>query len=339
MTEFTKSVALNHLRDVNLDADMQHLPNAITQGLQMAGAVHVDASESLVFALQLQHLRNQIMDREYPQYKASRLLPMQSEASAGATEFAYIVADRTGAFELISNYADDLPVTDVKGEKKVVDIVEYGGSYHYSIHEQEAAAQAGTPLIARKAVSNRDAAEHRFDKSAWLGDSAAGIFGITNHPNITVESAPNGAGGSPLWANKTAQEIYDDMARPFIQQATDTNGVEMPDTLVLTAARLERARNVFFGDNTGENPITRFREAYPDVMIETVEWMSQAGAGSTQALLAYRRDPMKLGVETPVPYSVLPPQQRNLATVVNARMRTAGAIVYFPLSVTMIEGI
>jgi hypothetical protein len=36
---------------------------------------------------------------------------------------------------------------------------------------------------------------------------------------------------------------------------------------------------------------------------------------------------------------VMRPEQRNLATIVNARMRTAGAIVYFPLSVTRLQGI
>lgn len=339
MPTYNKSVELGHLKDVHLDSDMAFLPNTITHGLQAAGVAHVDANESMVFALQLQHLRNQIMMRPYPQYKAKNLLPMQSEASAGAEEFAYIVADRVGMFEMITNYADDLPVTDVQGQKLVTDIKEFGGAVHYSIHDQERAAQAGVPLVSRKMIANRDAAEQKFDRIAWLGDSETGLVGMTNHPNITVESAPNGAGASPLWSNKTAAEIYADMARPFVQQATDTNGIETPNHLVMSAARLEIARNTFFGDNTGDNALVRFKESYPNVTIDTVEWMAQAGAGSTQALLAYNKDPMKIGVETPLPYMVMPPEQRNLATIVNARMRTAGAIVYFPLSVTMIEGI
>jgi len=55
--------------------------------------------------------------------------------------------------------------------------------------------------------------------------------------------------------------------------------------------------------------------------------------------LAYRNDSQKIGIETPLPYTVMPPEARNLATIVNARMRTAGAVVYFPLSVTKIQGI
>lgn len=338
MTAFNKTVDLLHLREVKLDGDMSFLPTAIAQGVQMAGQ-RLDANESMVFALQLQHLRNEVMMRPYPQYKAKNLLPMQSEASPGAEEYAYIVADRVGMFRMITNYADDLPVTEVQGEKIVADIREFGGAVHYSIHDQERAAQSGQPLVQRKMIANRDIAEQKFDKIAWVGDTESGLYGVANHPNITVDTVVAGAATTTPWPTKTAAEIYTDLVRPFVDQATDTNGIERPDTIVLTASRLETLRTKFFGDNTGDSVLARFKEAYPDVTIDTVEWMGTAGSGGSQAMLAYRKDPMKLAVETPLPYMVMPPEQRNLATIVNARMRTAGAIVYFPLSVTKLQGI
>jgi len=338
MTSFNRTVDLMHLREIKLDSDMSFLPTAIAQGVQFAGQ-RLDANDSMVFALQLQHLRNEVMTRPYPQYKAKNLLPMQSEASAGAEEYAYVVADRVGVFKMITNYADDLPVTEVQGEKIVVDIREFGGAVHYSIHDQERAAQSGMPLVQRKMIANRDVAEQKFDKIAWVGDAESGLFGVANHPNITVTTVAAGASTTTEWSTKTAFEVYTDLVRPFIDQATATNGIERPDTIVMTASRHELLRTKFFGDNTGDSVLKRFREGYPEVTIETVEWMSTAGAGGSQAALFYRKDPQKLAVETPLPYFVMPPQQQNLATVVNARMRTAGAVVYFPLSVTRIQGI
>lgn len=338
MTSFNRTVDLMHLREIKLDSDMSFLPSAIAQGVQLAGQ-RLDANESMVFALQLQHLRNEVMMRPYPQYKAKNLLPMQSEASPGAEEYAYIVADRVGMFKMITNYADDLPVTEVQGEKIVADIREFGGAVHYSIHDQERAAQSGMPLVQRKMIANRDVAEQKFDRIAWVGDAESGLFGIASHPNITATTVVAGAATTTPWPTKTAAEIYTDLVRPFIDQATATNGIERPDTIVMTAARFELLRTRFFGDNTGESVLVRFREAYPEVTIETVEWMATAGAGGTQAALYYRNDAQKVAVETPLPYMVMPPEQRNLATIVNARMRTAGAIVYFPLSVTRLQGI
>lgn len=338
MTAYNRSTSLPHLAEIKLDSDMQFLPTAIASGVAMAGN-RMDANESMVFALQLQYLRNEIMMRPYPQYKAKNLLPMQSEASAGAEEFAYIVADRVGMFKMIANYADDLPVTDVQGEKIVTDIKEFGGSVIYSIHDQERAATTGMPLIQRKMTANRDIAEQKFDKIAWVGDAESGLVGIANHPNITVDTAEAGASTDTEWTGKTAGEIYADLVRPFVDQATDTNGIERPDTIVMSSSRLEIARTTYFGDNTGDSAMERFTKSYPDVKVDTVEWMATAGSGGTQALLAYRNDSQKLGVETPLPYMVMPPEPRNLATVVNARMRTAGAVVYFPLSVSKIQGI
>lgn len=335
MTIFNRQICLPHLDGLELDSDMQFAPNLLAEVIaQSRGVSRIDANESMIFALQLQHLRNQIMMRPYPAYKAKNLLPMQSESSPGDEEFAYIVGDRVGVFQLIANYADDLPVTDIKGQKKVVDIKEYGGAVHYSIADQEKAATAGIPLIERKMAANREAAEAKFDEIAWVGDATAGLYGITNHPNITSVATVG-----PTWATATAQQIYDALARPMVQQATDTKGTEKPTHIVLSAAKLERARNVFFGDNTGDSALKRFKEAYPEVTIETVERMSTAGPGGVEALLAFNKDPMKIGVEAPLPYMVMPPEQRNLTTIVNARLRTAGAVVYFPLSVTMVYGI
>jgi len=338
MTAFNRTVELQHLREIKLDGDMSFLPTAIAQGVQMAGQ-RLDANESMVFALQLQHLRNEVMMRPYPQYKAKNLLPMQSESSPGAEEYAYIVADRVGMFRLIANYADDLPVTEVQGQKLVVDIAEFGGSVIYSIHDQERAATAGIPLVQRKLIANRDIAEQKLDKIAWVGDAEAGLYGVANHPNITVDTVAAGASTDTEWTTKTAAEIYADLVRPFVDQATDTNGIERPDTIVMSASRMEILRTKFFGDNTGDSVMKRFREAYPDVTMDTVEWMATAGAGGSQALLAYRKDAQKLAVEVPLPYMVMPPEPRNLATIVNARLRTAGAIVFFPLSITKLQGI
>lgn len=340
--QFNKIVAMPHLDGVELQ-DWDHLPNVIESELLKVGK-KMDAGESMVFALQLQHLRAQVLDRPYPENKARTLIPQQSESAPGSTEFAYVVADQVGMFKLITNYADDLPVTDVKGEKIVVDISTFGGAVHYSIDEVENATKAGVPLTARKMMSNRDAAERKFERIAWLGDAESGALGMLTVPNATKETAGTKTGGGTRWntpaGNATAAEVYTDMARPFIQQSSDTKGIERPDTIVMCPADYEYANNVTFtGDATGESALQRFMKRYPNVTIETSAYFEGVGAADTNVMLAYRNDLMKVAMETPLPYNVLPPQQRNLATIINARLKTAGVVAYFPLSITIIEGL
>lgn len=338
MNTFTRNITLSHLDSVELE-DWAHVPNAITAHMMNTFGTKMDAAESMIFALQLQHLRAQDLERPYPELKVRRLIPQQSESSPGDEEYAYIIADQVGMFDLITNYADDLPVTDVTGEKHVVDINTWGGAVHYSVDEIERSNTAGRPLPMRKMKSNRDIAERKFERIGWLGDTKSGAYGMLTHPNITKETAGTKAAGGTRWTNATAEEIYKDLIRPVIQQTEDTNEIERPDHYVMTLSDFERANSVFFGDKSGQSAMVRFKANYPDITIETTAYMKGAGASTTNVLLAFKKDPSKVAMESPLPYTLQPPQFRNLATIINARMKTAGVVLFFPLSVTVIEGI
>ena len=338
------NVRLDHLKDVKLDAGWESAPNLLASLIGRALDVQQlgfrnDAATGVIFAQQLQAMSNRVREKAYPQWKGKNLLPMQNEAPFGAEEFSYTIADRVGMLEHITNYADDLPNIEITGEKVTVNVRSFGGSIIYSVFEIAKATLAGMNITDRKGTAIRNAAEQKLDQIIWIGDTETGLNGLVNAPNVTTRTAPNGAGGSSTWAAKTAPEIYADLVYPFTQQATDTLGAERPDTIVLTSASYERARTTFFTDNTGQNALERFMQSYPDVKIETVEWLGPRNGVATSQMIHYRNDSEKLGVEVPKPFTMMPPEARNLATVVDGYLATAGTIVYFPLSVTVTSGI
>lgn len=339
------NLRLDHLKGVKLDAGWETTPTMLASLVSKALDVQqfgfrADAATGIIFAQQLQVMSNRVREKAYPQFKGKNLLPMQNEAAFGAEEFAYTIADRVGMLEHITNYADDLPNIEVTGEKMIVNIREFGGAVIYSVMEIAKASLAGINITDRKMTAIRTAAEQKLDQIIWIGDSETGLTGLYNAPNVTTRTAPNGEAGTSTWATKTAAEIYSDMVYPVTQQSTDTLGAERPDTVVMTSASYERARTTFFTDNTGENALQRFMTSYPEITIETVEWLGPQGTGLTNsAMIHYRNDSEKLGVEVPKPFTMLPPEARNLATVVNGYLSTAGVVVYFPLSVTVTNGI
>lgn len=333
------NLRLDHIKKIKLDAGWEMLPTAIAQQVSRALDVQqlgfrADAATGLVFAQQLQAMSNRVLERPYPQWKGKNLLPMQNEAPFGSTEFAYRVSDRVGMLEHITNYADDLPNIEVTGEKVIVDIREFGGSINYSVIEVAQASVAGMNISDRKMQAIRDAAEQKLDQIIWIGDAETGMKGLYNAPNVTTRTA------AATWATATAAQQYGDLVFPFTQQAADTMGAERPDTIVMTSSSLERARTTFFGDNTGESVLERFQKSYPDITIETVEWLGPQGTGqANSAMIHYRNDSSKIGVEVPKPFNTLPPEPRNLAIYVAGFLSTAGVVVYFPLSVTVTNGI
>lgn len=281
-----------------------------------------------------------IINRPYPDMKARKLIPQTREVPVGATSFAFPIYDQIGKVKPIANYADDLPATSVVAEKHFVEPVDLGSSFQYSIRDIEVATMGGYPLAEREAVSNRDISERKFEEIAWIGEpTAKGVYGVLTHPNITKTNAPNGAAGTATWDTKTAQEIYNDLVSIVVQQTNDTNEVERPDTYVMPLSKYLIANNRFFPDATGQSAMARFKINFPEITIETSVYMSQSNNKIADVLLGYRRSTEKLGMETPLSYTVLPPQYRNLAMVFNSRFLTYGVVVYFPLSISLLEGI
>lgn len=336
------------IRNDALAPDFAYMPNMIMQGMAHAGAIPMDArmddafgGNSVIFALQTQYMLKRIINRPYPDMKARRLIPQTREVPVGATSFAFPIYDQIGEVKPIANYADDLPSTSVIAEKHFVEPVDLGSSFQYSIRDIEVATMGGYPLAEREAVSNRDISERKYESIAFNGEpEAKGVYGLLTHPNITKTTAPNGASGGSAWSGKTALEIYDDLVSIVVQQTQDTNEVERPDTYIMSLDRFLIANTRTFNDVTGQSAMTRFKERFPEITIETSVYMKAENNSLGQnVLVGYKKDSNKLSMESPLSYTVLPPQYRNLAMIFNSRYLTYGVVVYFPKSISVLEGI
>ena len=194
-----------------------------------------DASDaSVFFARELDYVKSQSYDVEYPEFTALKLFPVSSEINPGAETVTYYSYDKTGMAKIISNYATDLPRADVKGKPTTAIIKSLGDSYGYSIQEMRASAMAGKSLDARKAESARYQIDYLNNKIAWNGDAETGLRGVLSKDNDVPLYVPaTGAKGSTKWADKTEDEILADITGMLKQVARTTKKVEKPDTLVL----------------------------------------------------------------------------------------------------------
>lgn len=194
-----------------------------------------DASDaSVFFARELDYVKSQSYDVEYPEFTALKLFPVSSEINPGAETVTYYSYDKTGMAKIISNYATDLPRADVKGKPTTAIIKSLGDSYGYSIQEMRASAMAGKSLDARKAESARYQIDYLNNKIAWNGDAETGLRGVLSKDNDVPLYVPAaGAKGSTKWADKTEDEILADITGMLKQVARTTKKVEKPDTLAL----------------------------------------------------------------------------------------------------------
>lgn len=197
---------------------------------------HFDSAEdaSVFFARELDYVKSQSYDVEYPELTALSLFPMSSEVDPGAETVTYYSYDKVGLAKIISNYATDLPRADVKGKPTTAIIKSLGASYGYSIQEMRASAMAGKSLDTRKAESARYQIDYLNNKIAWNGDEETGLRGVlSKDTDVPLYILANGAKGSTKWDQKDEDEILADINGMLKQMARTTKKVEKADTLAL----------------------------------------------------------------------------------------------------------
>jgi len=303
-------------------------------------AIHLDAGEKVFFEEQLTLVKARTYDVIHKDLKALTLLPVSTEQDDAAEHIEYRSYDQVGMAKIVSDYANDFPRVDTLGTKKSVQVHSLGDSYGYSIQEIRRAARANFNLDARRAMAARRGIEEKQDHLAWFGDSKAGLKGFINAEGITEYVAASGGGGGKLWSGKTADEILADVVGIITAAPESTNGKEVPDTLILPLALYNKLAYTPYGDNRDKTLLTFIRENYPTLTrIDWVQDLVGAGASSTNRVMAYTRDPLKVEVQIPLRLEQLPPERKGMEYSVICHQRTGGTIVYYPQSVVFCDGL
>lgn len=333
-------------------ADYNALMNStIPSGLTGSG-MRFDSAEdaSVFFARELDFVKSQSYDVEYPELTAMSLFPISNEVNPGAETTTYYSYDKTGMAKIISNYATDLPRVDAKGKPTTAVIKSLGDSYGYSVQEMRASRMAGKSLDVRKAESARYQIEYLNNKIAWAGDEENQLVGILSANNdIPLYAIPsNGNGGSTLWKDKTAEQILEDINGMQAYTARITKNVERPDTLVLPS-------DVFIDISTRQIPNTGFtvkrfvleNAPYLRKIVAASELQSDSsdtnpyatGSNPQSVAVLFKNDARKFTIENPLPFYQYSLQPKGLEVIVPCEARTAGAIIYYPLSLLIAVGI
>lgn len=339
--------------------------SAIPAAIMASPGTRFDSVEdaSVFFARELDYVKAQSYDVEYPELTALSLFPQSSEADPGAETITYYTYDRTGLAKIIDNYSTDLPRADVTGRPSYAVIKSLGSSYGYSAQEMRASRLAGKSLDARKAESCRYQIDVLTNKIAWMGDEESGLMGVLSKgQNIPEYAITKGTvSGKTRWTEKTADEIMDDVNGMAKQVAKVTKNVERPDTLCVPA-------DVYMDISTRRIPDTNTtvlsfildHAPYIKKVISTAELdadspetnpYAKGGAlNSTMSSLdgyeegcgvafLFKNDPRKLTLEIPMPFYQYTLQVQNLETKTPCEARVAGVIVYYPLSALIAIGV
>src|SRR3989338_9177697 len=189
----------------------------------------LDARQVAFLEKQLEYIKSQTYDIQYPALKARLFVPVSNDIPNGAASFSYQSWDEFGRAELISNYGDDFKRVGVGVKEFVGSIKSVGASYAYSIEDLRRSAFSGANLDSRLARAARNAIEFELDHLAAFGHKDSQLLGFLNNPNVPPKKTAAWFGASP----KDTRKILEDLAGMVSDIIDRTEEVHAPDTILM----------------------------------------------------------------------------------------------------------
>lgn len=310
---------------------------------------HKDAQQQAMSFLveQASYIEPQVYEIQYPDIQYPRLVPVDTSASEWAKTVTFFSSDKVGQAQWFHHEANDVPRADVTREKFEHQIEMAAIGYGYTLEELgQAMLIPGTNLSIERASAARRAYEEFLDRLVVSGDASKGWNGLSNSSLITPVTAANGAGGSPLWSQKTPDEILKDVNDALTGVFSDSLTVELADTVLLDVTRYNLIATKRLTDTSmtilqflQANNVYTAQTGQP-LMIGILRQLDDAGSGNTSRMVVYRRDPQVLKLHLPMPHRFLPVWQAGpIRFDVPGIFRTGGLEIRRPGAFRYVDGI
>lgn len=159
----------------------------------------------------------------------------------------------------------------------------------YTILELESAAKLGRPIDVQKYEGLQLKHQMDIDEQVYIGDTSMGDTGLVNNSLVTnVNNLPNGAGASPKWSLKTADEILADVNAMLTSVWAASAWAVMPTRLLLPPAqfgyistqKVSAAGNVSILKYIQDNNLL-VTSGKGKLEILPLKWLIGAGVGGT----------------------------------------------------------
>ena len=211
--------------------------------------VHMmDAQAAIGFVVgQREHIETEVMRRQYPEIKYSRMVPVDTSAPAFAPSVTFFSQDSTGQAKFINGKGDDIPLVNLLMDKFEQTINMAGIGYSFSLEEIGAAQQLGMSLSNEGAAAARMAYEQLVDEVTFVGNTALGVEGLFNTTGITSIAA----GG--VWASRTPAQVLADINGALSAIWSGSKGITWANTMALP---LTAYADIATRQIAPENPLT-----------------------------------------------------------------------------------
>jgi hypothetical protein len=297
----------------------------------------LDANETLVFSRMFEHIYSRTWDVEYLTSRIREFIPLDTEVGPLDETFTYRQYDERGEAAIVDDHANDFPSVEIFGKEYAGGkIHSVGASFRVSFMDMRRAAAAGVALSDRKAKAARNAIERKIETLGVSGDTALGVGGFINAPNIIAVTDPSAA---TSWRNKTVAERQ--AAINAGQRATfdATGGMYVADTCLMPTTFWSVIAPEPQSPTFTEKSQLQYMQAATPWLKTWDHWnkLNTAGASGKGRIMFYAKDPDVLGLVIPQDFETFEPQVDKGSIIVPCHARTGGVWVRKPKCVAYMD--
>lgn len=222
----------------------------------------------------------------------------------------------------------------------------------YTLDDLYAAQLANVPLPELQMQTARRLVEEEANGWCFYGDTTRGITGLYNQPGVTPSAVANGGSGSPLWANKTPDEIFEDVVS-MVQsvwaaiEGGDTNirgqaSILYPNRLIISSTSYFDLVARFSAANWAQTILQRLQQALgaaiPDFQIVPAPELNTGGGGSGRWMACFSDNPQVVGRVVALPGQFGIPTVESFKTAIPYHTQVGGLQSRFPVGIAIRYG-
>lgn len=202
-----------------------------------------------------------------------------------------------GNMPWISAETNAIPGVSINGERVVLPLRPLARELSFTSIELERSQLLGQPIDAQKMDALNQLYQMNTDQMVYIGASEVSATGLLNSALVTAGAVANGALGSPLWSQKTPDEILADV-NTLLNASWVASGLAVcPRSLrlppsqfsLIASSKVSSAGNVSILKFLKENSIALAINGM-ELDIQPIKWLTGRGSGSTDRMMVYTNE-------------------------------------------------
>ena len=205
---------------------------------------------------------------------------------------------------LIFDATNDIPVIQADLSQSIARCFNFAEYLSFSVLEREKMRSVGRDPEAFLNKGIRLHCDKIIDQNVYTGFTRVSSTGLVNNPRIMRVSSPaTGTGNSSKWADKTADQILDDINTLIagVWKVCDCSSDALPDHILVPVEQFGLLVTRKVSDDSERSILTYVlenniaRQQGVDLVISPCKWCKGAGSGSsTDRMVCYINDPEKI---------------------------------------------